>query len=212
MKSRHFVPIAVLALAIACTENGSNPNDPELSKGGNPGNPAYQYSNYSVSSNGLTLSNAFKEVGLGSFSSVDYALTAHFSATAQCYNKATKEVSGKPFDFPADASSSTTEIPKAGQVTTTKTLTVSAPATCPNSPSAQFSVQLSNIVWSDIKFCWGQFSLTQGPVPQKPGDGSFTMVPGQSELSGSGDVTPLSGNLSTADGIFSITCAAGAAS
>ncbi|HEY6209094.1 MAG TPA: hypothetical protein VIW28_08545, partial [Gemmatimonadales bacterium] len=89
MKTNRFIPaVAVLALAVACSENASSPvqaNRPEFSTGGNPGSPAYHYSNYSVSANGLTLSNAFKEAGLGSFSSVNYDLTANFSATVQCF-------------------------------------------------------------------------------------------------------------------------------
>ena len=194
----------MLALAAACTENSPNPlqtSRPEFGTGGNPGSPAYKYANYSVSNDGLTLSNSFKETGLGSFSTVEYDLSAHFSATIQCYNHGGNHVEGNPFNFDADLSSNTTQAPKNGQVTATKTLSV--PNAC---KVASFVPHASNVVWSNIKFCWGQNTVTQGPVPLEPGDGSFTMTTGATATGG-----PLSGGSQTeAVGIFASPCQAGA--
>jgi hypothetical protein len=202
MKSRHFIPIAVLALAMACTENASNPaeNDPEFGKGGNPGSPQYQKSDYSATS--TSLSHSFKQVGLGSFSSVDYGFTAKFSATVQCYNPATQHVQGQPFNFTATPTETTSEQPRNGSISTTKTLFVSLPS-CGNPP---FEPQLSNVVWTEITFCWGQAILTQGPVPQTPGTTNFfTMAPGATATG-----SPLSGGSATENaGIFATPCRAG---
>jgi hypothetical protein len=207
MRAAYFIPVAVLALAVACTENSPNPvetngNGASFSQGGNPGSPKYQNSGYSATSTNLF--HTFKQVGLGSFNSVDYGFTAKFSATVQCFNKATNHVQGQPFNFTATPSDTTTRAPKNGSISTTLTLAVSLPS-CGNPP---FEAQLSNVSWTEIKFCWGQTNLTQGPVPETPGDGSFTMLPGATATG-----SPLSGGSATENaGIFAFPCQAGAAS
>jgi hypothetical protein len=209
MRSIHLVPIAVLAFAVACTENASNPAEnsrPQFGAGGNPANPAYKSSLFGVASSAnFGLSHGWRQTGLGSFTVVNYLLTADFTATAHCDNPGGNTVQGQPFQISGSASSGPQpQTPRNGQINTTETpltLEISALPPCQPPGGNPHSPVLDRVDWFNIKFCWGgQASNLQGPVPNGVGSNT-TLGPG---ATAAGD--PLTGSQSAQDGIFSTNC------
>jgi hypothetical protein len=199
MKSRHFIPIAVLALAMACTENASNPaeNGPELGKGGTTGSPKYSSSFYSLT-NAKGLNHSWRQTGLGSFTNVPYLLEADANITAHCENKPGNTVAGAPFQVSQSLSSGPQAFPQRnGAINVSLTLSPSAVACQPPGGNPHDAV-IDAVVYFNIRFCWGKSSPTvadlQGPVPGGPGSGD--------EVPPNADGIPLDGSEAGAAGIF----------
>jgi hypothetical protein len=200
MKSRHFIPIAVLALAMACTENASNPAEnggPELGAGGSTGSPKYASSTYSLT-NSLGLNHSWRQTGLGSFTNVPYSLSASADITAHCENKPGNTVNGTPFHVSQPLSADGSFPQRNGAINGSLTLTPGSVACQPPGGNPHDAI-IDAVVYSSIRFCWGKASPTvadiQGPVPGGPGNGG-TVPP--SPQSG----TPLTGTESGSSGIF----------
>jgi hypothetical protein len=114
-----------------------------------PANPAFQYANASLSSNGQILSVSFKEVGLGSqYLSDTITLSATVDSVWGCYTK------GQPSNHPqatnkegpGTLSNSETFATRNGQITGTISLSISAPNLCPPGQSERLiSVNYTNI-------------------------------------------------------------------
>jgi hypothetical protein len=198
MRYARLVPFAVLALAVACSENSPNPmesNRPLFNAGGG-GSPHYQSSLYSVpSSSPFSLSHAWVEVGLGSFTTVPYLLTADFDATVHCENGGGNTVNGKPYHLTASASADLDQAPRNGGIRATLTLGVTPAATCQGPGNNPHTPVIDNVVWSNIEFCWGNadpagtLATRQGPVP------GGTLTAGESRAG-----SPLTGTGSVAQG------------
>jgi hypothetical protein len=206
MKSRYFIPVAVLALAVACTESASNPAEntqPQFGAGGNPANPAYKSSLFSVASSAnFGLSHAFRQTGLGSFTVVSYLLTASYTATAHCDNPGGNTVQGAPFEISGTASNAAPpQAPRNGQIVATMPLSIAALPACQPPGGNPHDPILDSVEWFNIKFCWGgNASNLQGPVPNGVGSNT-TLVAG---ASAAGD--PLSGSQANTSGIFATPC------
>jgi hypothetical protein len=206
MMFRHFIPIAVLALAMACTENASNPAEnaqPGFGAGGNPANPAYKSSLFSVASSAnFGLSHAFRQTGLGSFTVVSYLLSASYTATAHCDNPGGNTVQGAPFEISGTATNSAPpQAPRNGAINATMTLGIAALPACQPPGGNPHGPVLESVTWHEIKFCWGgSASNLQGPVPDGIASG-IVMTAGETA---NGD--PLTGSQANAEGIFSTTC------
>lgn len=200
MKPRHFIPIAVLALAMACTENTSNPaapDGPQLGKGGTTGSPKYSSSFYSLT-NANGLNHSWRQTGLGSFTNVPYLLEADADITAHCENKGGNTVNGQPFHVSQSLSSGPTAFPQRnGAINGSLTLSPSSVACQPPGGNPHDAI-IDAVVYSSIRFCWGKSSPTvadiQGPVPGGPFSGE-TVPPNQ-------DGTPLDGAEAGSTGIF----------
>jgi hypothetical protein len=202
MRSVYFIPVAVLALAVACTESSPNPvessNRPSFSSGGNTGNPKYSSSVYSLT-NALGLNHSWRQTGLGSFTNVPYLLTADADITAHCENKSGNTVNGQPFHVSQSLSSGPTTFPQRnGAINGSISLTPSAVDCQPPGGNPHAAI-IDAVVYSSIRFCWGKSSPSvadlQGPVPGGPGNGG-TVPP--SPQNG----TPLDGSEATDAGIF----------
>jgi hypothetical protein len=226
-KFLYAVPaLAIMGVAACNADRTVDPASALLGKGGCPGkdacvindnaNPRYLYSDYSATA--TSLSNSIKQVGLGGFSgAIDYVLSADYVATYNCKNKPgntfpTSVPWHREYHFPSTPFSVT---PTNGQVTATFTLAVPDPNTDPNAPECgdgpaarQWSWILDESQpagWSNIKFCWGQETTTQGPVPGgfPSSAADYTMVSGQNATGG-----PLDGDPETFTGIFASSCLA----
>lgn len=192
MKSTHFVA-AVLALAMACTENTSNPaeNDqPTFAAGGNTANPTYKSSTYALT-NSFGLNHSWRQTGLGSFTNVPYILTADATITAHCENPGHNTVQGAPFQISQALSSGPTTFPERnGSINGSLTLTPSAVICQPPGGNPHDAI-IDAVVYFNIKFCWSKTDVAtaalQGPVPGGP-DSDATVPP--SPQSGE----PLDGN------------------
>lgn len=202
MRAVSFIPVAVLALAVACTENSSNPvdtngNRPSFGGGGTTGNPTYKSSFYSLTnSNGLN--HSWRQTGMGSFTNVPYLLTADADITAHCENKGGNTVAGQPFHVSQSLSSGPQTFPQRnGAINGSLTLSPSAVDCQPPGGNPHGAV-IDAVVYFNIRFCWGKSSPTvadlQGPVPGGPGSGA-TVPPNASG-------TPLDGSEANSAGIF----------
>jgi hypothetical protein len=218
-----FVVSAFVAMGVAAcnSDSGLRPTDADLAKGGIPGppppdqiaaNPQYQNSTYSVANSGFTLRHAFKQVGLGNFSSVDYNFTADFEAVYDCKNKGGQIMpESSPFHADLSVEENTSIPPSNGQVTATLQLvanpfeddTFGCPGDSPASKNFSWKLRPETVRWTNIKFCWGQTEGVemQGPVPN--GVGSNTVM-----TSTSGNITgsPQDGDSGAGTGIFSTPC------
>jgi hypothetical protein len=200
MRAAYFIPVAVLALAVACTENSSAPaenNRPSFGKGGSTGNPSYSSSFYSLTSS-FGLNHAWRQTGLGSFTNVPYLLTADATITAHCENGGGNKVNGQPFQISQSLSSGPTTFPQRnGAINGSITLSPAAVDCQPPGGNPHQAI-IEAVVYSNIRFCWGKASPTvadlQGPVPGGPGNGG-TVPPNQSG-------SPLDGSEATDFGIF----------
>ena len=205
MKYTRFIPIAMLAFAVACTENAPNPAEntrPEFGAGGSTGNPKYSSSTYSLT-NSFGLNHSWRQTGLGSFTNVPYLLTATAQITAHCQNPGKNTVAGAPFEISQGLSSGPTAFPQRnGAINGSLTLSPSSVACQPPGGNPHDAI-IDAVVYSNIKFCWGKESISvadlQGPVPGGPGSDA-TVPPGEASL-------PLTGTQSEstqgATGIFS---------
>jgi len=154
---RTFTMLAI-ALAAFCLASG-----PASAAGG--GNP--HFNRASASASGTDLTVTFKEVGLGSDTTVTIVLTAHWDAQFACFNHGGKHPSATNKEsFSGDASfSDQFRSDKNGNIV--GSLTVSAPTVSNNDfscPPGQNEV-LTYIQWSGI-------SLTDTSSP------AYTEVPG----------------------------------
>jgi hypothetical protein len=207
MRAAYFIPVAVLALAVACTENSSAPvesNRPQFGAHGTPGNPSYKSSTFSVSSTGR-LTHDWRQTGLGSFTSVPYLLTAKFTATAHCTNGPGNTVSGAPFQITGEPTTgSVTETPRNGAIDGSRFLDV-GPVSCQPPGNNPHEAVIDAVTWSEITFCWGGATSTtadlQGPTPGGRGV-DLTLSIGSASVSG----TPTDGSAADADGIFKTPC------
>jgi hypothetical protein len=210
MKANRLIPaVAVLAFAVACTENASNPvanNDrPLFGAGGTPANPAYKSSLFSVASSAnFDLTHAWRQTGLGSFTTVAYELTANFTATAHCENKGGNTVNGQPFQISGTASTGPVpQTPRNGSINGSLLLSVSAPPCQPPGGNPHAPI-IDSVTWFQITFCWGTATSTtadlQGPTPG--GKGFDVQLSGGQSASG----TPLTGDAAAGLGIFEADC------
>ena len=202
MRSSRFVPVALLALATACTEDAPNPAEstPPLFAAG-AGSPKFQYSHYSVGSNSpFTLSNSFKQTGMGSFTKASYTLAADFTATVQCINgSGKKEPQGQPFQIPGSSATGGDINPSGnGSVVGTLQISLPNPVATPD-PCSPHTARITTVFWTNIQFCWGGGSVSatasaQGPIPGGPHSG-VVLDAGESD-----EGIPLTGNGSFASG------------
>lgn len=205
MRFTHFTPIAVLAFAAACiADNPADPSVtstiPQLAQG--EGSPKFHSSNYSVGTSfPFTLSNSFKQTGMGSFTKAAYTLEADFTITVTCINPGNNEPQGNPFQIPGSAATSQ-DIEPSRNGSITATISIGLPssipgADCSGNGNAPHTPRIDAVFWSAIKFCWGGGSVSasasaQGPIPGGPNSG---VVLGEGDtalgipLSGSGSVT-----------------------
>jgi hypothetical protein len=179
MKSGHFIRIAVLALAVACTENASTPvdnNQPAFAPGGNTANPKYSSSTYSLTS-AKGLNHSWRQTGLGSFTNVPYLLTADATITAHCENKSGKNtVQGAPFDINQSLSSGPQTFPERnGSINGSLTLTPAGVLCTPPGQNPHAAI-IDAVVYFNIRFCWSKTDVSatalQGPIPGGPGSGA----------------------------------------
>ncbi len=209
MKANRLIPaVAVLALAVACTENASNPvgnnNRPSFGAKGTPANPAYKSSLFSVASSGnFGLTHAWRETGLGSFTTVPYQLSANFTVTAHCENGGGNTVNGQPFQISGSATTGPVpQTPRNGSIDGTLTL-AAGPVACQPPGNNSHTAVIDAVTWFQITFCWGAGSTTpdlQGPTPG--GRGVDTQL--SAGQSAAGD--PLTGSATGASGIFETPC------
>jgi hypothetical protein len=200
MRSVQIIPVAALALAVACSENSSNPtgnNAPNFGAGGTTANPTYKSSTYTLTSS-FGLNHSWRQSGMGSFTSVPYILTAQATITAHCENKGGNTVQGQPFQISQSLSSGPLTFPQRnGSIDGSITLSPS-PVACQPPGGNPHDAVIDAAVYSTIKFCWGKggsVANLQGPVPGGPGSGA-TVPP--SPQSG----TPLDGSETGSTGIF----------
>ena len=137
MKARYFVPVAVLALAVACTENSSTPvenNRPQFAAGG--GSPHFISSATSCSQVGNNLVCPFKEAGLSSGQTVTIQVSVSASATYVCLNNGGSVPSDqkKTSIVATVVASGSFTVGKSGNVQDVLTATPPGPGTfrCPN--------------------------------------------------------------------------------
>lgn len=201
MRPVYFIPIAGLALAVACSESTPNPvetSKPSFGQGGNTGNPSYKSSVYTLT-NSFGLNHSWRQTGLGSFTNVPYLLTADASITAHCENKGHNTVNGTPFQVSQSLSSGPQTFPERnGAINGSITLTPSSVDCQPPGGNPHEAV-IDAVVYFNIRFCWGKQSPSvadlQGPVPGGPGSGA-TVPPSPQ------DGTPLEGTEAGSSGIF----------
>lgn len=232
MKYSRLLTLSAIVLIAACGQDSSNPlapGDAGTAKGGTPGkplpppepiaaNPKYQSSTYSVTSlgqdAGFHLNHAFKQVGLGNFSTVDYVLTATFQAVFDCRNKGGQLMpESSPWHVNAGVSGSETIEPQNGSVNAILTLTGFRPAdgaagcggedASPAQKNFFWQLRPNTAKWANIKFCWGQSIAMQGPVPDGVG-ANVQMTPASGNISG----LPTDGDVYLGDGIYSTSCLA----
>jgi hypothetical protein len=204
MKANRFIPVALLALAVACTENSSNPVRPSFGAKGTPANPAYKSSLFSVASSAnFDLSHAWRQTGLGSFTTVPYVLTADYTATAHCENGGGNKVNGQPFQISGSATTGPVpQTPHNGGIDGRLTLSVAGVVCQPPGGNPHTAV-IDAVTWSQITFCWGANSSTpdlQGPTPG--GKGVDTQLSAGQSAAGS----PLTGDAAAGTGIFEASC------
>lgn len=229
MKYPRLLTLSAFVLIAACGQDSSNPLAPgneATAKGGTPGkplppeepidaHPRFHSSLYSVSSAGFALDHAFKQVGLGAFSTISYAFTADFEAVYDCKNNGGQIMpESSPFHADLSVQESAEVEPSNGQVTATLTLAANpfaddsygCPGDTPSSKNFRWRLRPETVKWTNIKFCWGQTSVMQGPVPNYPGANTI-MTPTSNPIVG----TPTDGDngVSPATGIYSSTCLAG---
>jgi hypothetical protein len=203
MKSTYIIPVAVLALAMACTENASNPteNTGQFGAGGNTANPKYSSSSYTLT-NSFGLNHSWRQTGLGSFTNVPYSLDAVADITAHCENPGKNSVQGAPFQISEPLSSDQVTFPQRnGAINGSITLTPSSVVCQPPGGNPHDAI-IDAVVYHTIKFCWGKDALSvadlQGPVPTSPA-AEPTVPPNQSGLPLTGTQ---SGSTQGATGIF----------
>jgi hypothetical protein len=204
MKRTLFIPAAGLLLLAACTENSSKMtenNELRSGQGGTTANPEYTSSTYSIVS-GFGLNHSWRQKGLGSFTQVDYLLSANANITAHCENRGNNTVQGAPFQVSQALSSGPgPQTPRNGAINGSITLSPASVVCQPPGGNPHEAV-IDAVVYSEIEFCWGKTTPgvtdLQGPVPGGPGSGE-TVPPNQSG-------SPLAGTESQASGIFA-TCA-----
>jgi hypothetical protein len=128
MKRPSKVILAALAvMALAATS--------AVAKPGAPANPQWQSANASLSSDGQTVSVAFKEVGLGSqYLTETITLSATVESTWGCFTKGptSNHPQATNKEGPGTLSNSETFPVRNGQVTGTISLFIEAPDLCPN--------------------------------------------------------------------------------
>jgi hypothetical protein len=209
MRSAHLIPIAVLAVAVACTENASNPaesNQPQLGQGGTPGSPSYKSSSFSAASlaAGGALSHSWRQTGLGSFTTVPYLLSAQFTATAHCENGGGNTVNGNPFQISGSATTGPRpQTPRNGAIDGFLELSV-GPVDCQPPGGNKHAAVIDAVTWTQITFCWGAAGSTatdlQGPTPG--GRGVDTPLSAGTSAAGS----PTDGSAAASSGIFATPC------
>ena len=165
MRLASLLPLALLSVAAACADAPSGPLTPadaRLAKGaGGGGSPHFLYVDYTVASGDPDLELSFKQAGLGSFQSIAYSLTADFSGSVQCYNRAGNEPQGDPHDYDVTGLNASGNFPvRNGSVT--GQLVLEAPAMPDLCRKPHYPVLLS-ATWSSIVFTWGDGNA--GPTP-----------------------------------------------
>jgi hypothetical protein len=127
MKRPSGVILAALAVALASLSLAA------VGALAKPANPQWQSANSSLSSDGQTLSVAFKEVGLGSqYTSDDITLSADVDALWGCFTKKSgnhPQATNK--EGPGTLSNTQPFDARNGQVTGTISLSIVAPDLCP---------------------------------------------------------------------------------
>jgi hypothetical protein len=208
MRSAQLIPVAVLAFAVACTENASNPTEtapPQFGQGGTPGSPSYKSSDFSVAAlPSGTLSHSWRQTGLGSFTTVPYLLSAQFTATAHCENGGGNTVNGAPFQISGSATTGPVpQTPRNGVVNGFLELAV-GPVDCQPPGGNKHAAVIDAVTWSEITFCWGAAGSStadlQGPTPG--GTGVNTILAAGQSASG----TPTDGSAASGTGIFATPC------
>jgi len=153
MRSVYFIPVAALALAVACSENSPNPvesnggNHPQFA--GGSGSPHFIANATSCTETGsptFTLSCDFKEAGLsaGAIEQITLAVT-NITANYGCVNGGEKVPSDvkKSFNGPVSTTTQFGPVPKNGNLIGTITLSPPAASTVLSCPPGQTATLIS---------------------------------------------------------------------